>query len=156
MARLFFLLIAFFTLSVTASADEVEAYYGLWWNEDRTGIFELTDRDGSIVGVTMWGSKGLQTDQNNPDAKLRSRPLKGIEFLYGFDYEAKKNRWKGGRVYDPNNGKTYDAKMELEKDGRILKMRGYLGISMFGRTARFERVADDEIPPILREEINAR
>ena len=156
MARQLFLLIAFFTMSVTASADDVSAYYGLWWNEDRSGIFELQAADGgSIEGVTRWG-KGQDKDINNPDPALRDRDLKGISFLYGFEYVAKKNRWKDGKVYDPGNGKTYSAKMELEKGGSILKMRGYIGVSLLGRTARFERVSDADMPAELRAEIAAR
>lgn len=156
MVRQFLLLIALLTASFTAAADDQSDYYGLWWNEDRSGIFELQAADGSsIEGITRWGKKP-DTDKNNPDPALRSRDLKGISFLYGFEYDAKKNRWKDGKVYDPNNGKTYSAKMELEDGGTILKMRGYVGMSMFGRTARFERVKDAEIPPMLQAEIAAR
>lgn len=146
MARQLFLLFAFFTCSISASAEGVSDYYGLWWNEDRSGIFELQAKGDSIEGITRWG-KGQDKDVNNPDPELRTRDLKGISFLYGFDYDARKNRWKDGKVYDPGNGKTYSAKMELEDDGAILKMRGYVGISLLGRTARFERVQNDELPP---------
>lgn len=146
MKHAFVLFVAIVMTSVGVSADDQSAYYGLWWNEDRSGIFELqaTD-DGGIEGVTRWGN-GPDTDRHNPDPTLQGRSLMGITFLWGFDYVSKKNRWKDGKVYDPNNGKTYDAKMELEKDGSILKMRGYIGVSLFGRTARFERVNADELP----------
>ncbi|MBO6505474.1 MAG: DUF2147 domain-containing protein [Kordiimonadaceae bacterium] len=155
MARQLLFLIAFFTLSSAAFADGVTDYYGLWWNEDRSGIFELQANGDSIEGITRWG-KGQDKDVNNPDPELRTRDLKGISFLYGFEYVAKKNRWKDGKVYDPGNGKTYSAKMELEDDGATLKMRGYVGISLLGRTARFERVNDAEMPPELRAEMAAR
>lgn len=155
MARQLLFLIALFTVSTTASADGIADYYGLWWNEDRSGIFELQAADGnSIEGITRWG-KGQDKDVNNPDPELRTRDLKGISFLYGFEYVAKKNRWKDGKVYDPGNGKTYSAKMELEDDGAVLKMRGYIGVSLLGRTARFERVSESEMPEELRAEIAA-
>lgn len=156
MLRHLLILTAIFMTSATAHADGAEDYYGLWWNEDRTGIFELqASTDSSIEGITRWGEKP-DVDKNNPDPALRSRELKGITFLWGFDYVPKKNRWKDGKVYDPNNGKTYSAKIELEKGGTILKMRGYVGVSLFGRTARFERVSDAEIPAELQAEIAAR
>ncbi len=153
-----FALIFLFLFEATAvSAADQSDYYGLWWNEDRTGIFELRRADqGGIEGITRWGAKP-ETDENNPDPALRGRDLKDIIFLWGFEYEPKKNRWKGGKVYDPNNGKTYSAKMQLEDGGAILKMRGYIGISLLGRTARFERVSEADIPDaLLRESTSAR
>ncbi len=143
--RLLFLFAAMVVGSMPALAQSQADYHGLWWNEDRTGIVELKADDGGIKGVTRWGDKP-DTDRNNPDPALRDRSLKGITFLWGFTYEAKKNRWKDGKVYDPKNGKTYDAKLSLAKGGKILKMRGYIGVSLFGRTAEFERVATEEIP----------
>lgn len=137
---------ALFTAStIPAAAQPQAAYHGLWWNEDRTGIVELLAKDDGIVGVTRWGNKP-DTDRNNPDPALRDRNLKGITFLWGFTYDAKKNRWKDGKVYDPDNGKTYDAKLSLAKGGKTLKMRGYIGVSLFGRTAEFERVAPADLP----------
>lgn len=156
MLRNLLFLTAIILTSATAHADGAEDYYGLWWNEDRTGIFELqASADDGIEGITRWG-KNPDVDKNNPDPALRSRDLKGITFLWGFEYVPKKNRWKNGKVYDPDNGKTYSAKMELEKDGSILKMRGYVGVSLFGRTARFERVAEAEVPAGLQMEVTAR
>ena len=128
-----------------AIAQDQSSYHGFWWNEDRSGIVELMPADDGIKGVTRWG-KTPDTDRHNPDPNLRNRNLKGITFLWGFTYEPKKNRWKGGKVYDPNNGKTYDAKMSLEDDGNTLKMRGYVGISLLGRTAKFERVKATDFP----------
>lgn len=145
MARHFALIFLLLTGSMTVSAADQSDYHGLWWNEDRSGIFELRTAPDGIEGITRWGAKP-DTDKNNPDPLLRNRDLKDIIFLWGFDYEPKKNRWRGGKVYDPNNGKTYSAKMELEKDGAILKMRGYIGISLLGRTARFERVSETDMP----------
>lgn len=155
MARQLAIVFLVFFGSVSATAVDQSDYFGLWWNEDRSGIFELQAADSGIEGITRWG-EGQDKDVNNPDPALKGRDLKGITFLWDFEYEPRKNRWKGGKVYDPDNGKTYDAKMSLEKDGSILKMRGYIGISLLGRTARFERVADAEMPDALRAEIAAR
>jgi uncharacterized protein (DUF2147 family) len=138
---------ALFMLAGTlpAAAQSQADYHGLWWNEDRTGIVELVATESGIEGITRWGKKP-DTDRNNPNPALRNRSLKGITFLWGFTYDEKKNRWKDGKVYDPDNGKTYDAKLSLAKGGTILKMRGYIGVSLFGRTAEFERVLPEEMP----------
>ena len=138
-------LLACSTSATTQSPTQTD-YHGLWWNEDRTGIVELMPVDDGVVGITRWGDKP-DTDRNNPDPALKDRSLRGITFLWGFTYEPKKNRWKNGKVYDPKNGKTYDAKLSLAKGGKILKMRGYIGVSLFGRTAEFERVVAEELPP---------
>lgn len=147
MNKLLFLTLSLMMMSVPSSAQSntMADYLGLWWNEDRTGIVELVITGNNIEGITRWGKKP-DTDRNNPDPTLRDRSLMGITFLWGFTYEPKKNRWKDGKVYDPNNGKTYDAKLSLAKDSKVLKMRGYIGISLFGRTAEFERVEPEDLP----------
>ena len=142
---LFLILLALSSGATAAQSTERADYHGLWWNEDRTGIVELVAVGDGIEGITRWGKKP-DTDRHNPDPALNSRSLKGIKFLWGFTYQPKKNRWSDGKVYDPNNGKTYDAKLSLAKDGKVLKMRGYIGISLFGRTAEFERVSPEELP----------
>ena len=50
--------------------------------------------------------------------------------MSGFRYDD--GVWRGGRIYDPESGKTYKAIIRLGDDGR-LKLRGYIGISLIGR-----------------------
>ena len=140
--------------STLLSAQAYKVYEGYYWTEAKDAIIELTLSEGEngpeITGRTRWSSNPKAGfDAQNPDPALRDRPLMGLKFLWGFKYKAKKNRWADGNVYDPNNGKTYSAKMSLDKDGRILKMRGYVGISLLGRTAKFERVQSDDLPEEL-------
>ena len=44
------------------------------------------------------------------------------------------NEWNGGTIMDPNNGKTYKCKIKAENNGQVLRVRGYVDISMLGRT----------------------
>jgi len=60
----------------------------------------------------------------------------GLEILKNFKYKGT-NEWTGGRIYDPKNGKTYSCNMRLEGD--TLKVRGYIGISVLGRTTVWTR-----------------
>ena len=145
MMRFFTLLTLLLFITTAVTPADKFSYIGHYWNEEKNGIFMLHMIDDEIEGVTVWGKKPSK-DINNPDPSLRERPLSGIKFLWDFTYEPKKNRWINGKVYDPKNGKTYSAKMSLEKDGEILQMRGYIGIAMFGRTAKFERVIDEDMP----------
>ncbi len=78
-----------------------------------------------------------KVDKNNPDPDLRTRPLLGLQLLEGFIYSGG-NVWKGGRIYDPNNGKLYKCKITLADPNR-LEVRGYIGISWFGRTVIWTR-----------------
>ncbi len=60
--------------------------------------------------------------------------------MTGFRY-AGEDRWTGGEIYDPNSGNTYKGTMRLI-DRNTLKLRGYIGISLFGRSDTWTRVED--------------
>ena len=77
-------------------------------------------------------------DANNPDAKLRSRTLCGLEIGSGFKPEDHGMKAEGGTLYDPKSGKTYTG--AIAADGDVLKLRGYVGFKVFGRTEEWNRV----------------
>lgn len=105
---------------------------------------------GSVVrigpctnGICLWivklgPSAAAVTDVDNPKAALRSRPLCGLKIGRGFHLDGAK-RAAGGTLYDPNTGHTYHGEMTL-KDGS-LRLRGYVGIPLFGRTETWRRDA---------------
>lgn len=76
-------------------------------------------------------------DRDNPDKALRDRPMQGLVFMTGFRYDGE-GKWKGGKVYDAENGKTYSCKMTL-KDRETLEIRGYIGVSLLGRNQTWKR-----------------
>ena len=76
-------------------------------------------------------------DRDNPDKALRDRPMQGLVFMTGFRYDDD-GKWKGGKVYDAENGKTYSCKMTL-KDRETLEIRGYIGVSLLGRNQTWKR-----------------
>ena len=73
-------------------------------------------------------------DHANPDEALRDRPIIGLELLSEYRYEG--GKWQG-RIYDPESGKVYDSTMRVGRDDK-LRMRGYIGMPMFGRTETFQ------------------
>ena len=83
------------------------------------------------------GTPGFR-DEKNPDSALRSRALCGLQIGSGFKLDEKASNADGGSIYDPKNGKTYSATM-AEK-GDVLKLRGYVGVKMFGRSEEWTRV----------------
>lgn len=78
-----------------------------------------------------------KVDRENPDEKMRSRPLIGSVILKNFD-RAEAGLWKNGTIYDPDNGKTYKCKLTLESP-KVLKVRGFIGFSFIGRTSKWTR-----------------
>lgn len=79
--------------------------------------------------------KTLRKDAKNPSLKARNKPLLHLVILTDFDFDGRE--WTDGKIYDPKSGKTYSSTMKL--NGNKLELRGYVGISLFGRTTVWER-----------------
>ncbi len=120
-------------------ADE-QTIIGNWINAKGDGIIEITLAQTKYIGTIIGTPDPIHNgrkDINNPDEKLRSRLLEGLIILEGFNYQ-EENLWSGGTIYDPNNGKIYKCKLSLNDDG-TLNVRGYVDISIFGRTEVWKR-----------------
>lgn len=115
--------------------SEADAIVGTYWTPDKDAKVEIYKNKAQYFGKTIWLSRQGK-DTLNPDPKLKGRDFMGMVFLKDFTYD--NELWKGGTIYDPKTGNTYKSKMWLE-DGN-LKVRGYIGISLFGRSAVFERI----------------
>lgn len=76
-------------------------------------------------------------DIHNPDAALRTRPLCGRNIGTGF-HETSPGKLEDGRLYDPTSGKTYKGTVTVV--GNKLKLRGYVGVGLFGRSETWVRV----------------
>ena len=76
-------------------------------------------------------------DNNNPDKTKINNPVIGLLILTGFKFNGD-DKWEGGKIYDPESGKTYSSNLTLQ-DKNTLKVRGYVGISLFGRTEVWSR-----------------
>lgn len=64
---------------------------------------------------------------------LKGKPLIGLLFLSGMR-QKDDGSWSGGKITDPESGNTYSCTITPSADGKTLNVRGYLGISMLGRT----------------------
>jgi len=69
---------------------------------------------------------------------LHNKPIVGMIILTGLQYDS--NQWIGGKIMDPANGKTYNCTIRLASDGKELYVRGYIGITLFGRSQTWNRV----------------
>lgn len=143
MKRIIFCIIAIgLFFSVNASAQNPDTIVGEWYNEEGTAVIEIFKCSERYCGKIVWlrnpkNEEGKdKIDAKNPDETLRDRKLMGLQILTGFSYK-NDNRWDDGKIYDPKNGKTYSCKMTLEEPK--LKVRGYIGFSLIGRTSVWSR-----------------
>jgi uncharacterized protein (DUF2147 family) len=118
-----------------ASRSEI---VGNWLTQDKSGIIEMTEAaDGTFEGRIVGGNQPTRLDPMNPDATLRAKSLKGRVIVRGLRPDGP-HKWIGGTIYDPNNGRLYKCNAELEGADR-LKLRGYIGFSLLGRTELWSR-----------------
>ncbi len=135
---------------VSAFASSGDDILGVWDNPEkdaRSEIFKCGEKYcGKILSLkepdypagSTEGTPGTpKLDHHNPDRALRSRPIIGLQIVNDFVF-AGDNLWKDGTVYDPKKGKTYSGKMTLVSP-KELKLRGFIGISLIGRTATWTR-----------------
>ncbi|MBG0782865.1 MAG: DUF2147 domain-containing protein [Bacteroidales bacterium] len=142
------LLSAIFSISAISlvAQDKADRVLGKWLNEEGDAHVEITKSGDVYSGKLVWlkfptddktGKPKL--DKKNPDDALKSRPVLGLEMLSGFKYDSDDDEWTDGEIYDPKSGKTYSSFMEFDSDGK-LKIRGYIGISLIGRTTYWTAV----------------
>ncbi|MDB5489438.1 MAG: hypothetical protein JWQ58_3153 [Reyranella sp.] len=81
----------------------------------------------------------VATDYRNENPSLRTRKVIGMPLIWGFKKTADPNAFEDGKVYNGENGKTYNANISLQPDGK-LRLRGYVGTPMFGETQLWTRV----------------
>lgn len=137
-----FLISAILMLAPLAAAFAQDVV-GKWKLEDGTAIVEVYKSGDAYNGKIVWllhpteddGTPAV--DNNNPDPKLRSRQLIGLNMLSGLKKTG--TEYSGGSIYDPGNGKTYNCSMKVE--GNVLKVRGSLDKrGLLGRTMDWFRV----------------
>lgn len=144
--------VAFVVLAMGASpaaADDLPGdIIGLWDTGDGAHV-EMYERDGLYHGKFMHFYEEPPADgvdAKNPDPALQGRSLVGADFILNFTFDGEK--WKHGRIYNPENGKQYKADLEL-KDG-VLKVRGWLGVRLLGRTVKWTRLPASDGPSTER------
>lgn len=137
----FFLMLA---SSFLYQQSESDAILGVWLSgSGKAKIKIFKDKDSKFHGKIVWLREpkyedgSVKVDKNNPDDAKKKNPLLGLQNLRGFSYEGNK-KWIDGQIYDPENGSDYSCKMELT-DENTLEVRGFIGVSLFGRTDVWKR-----------------
>ncbi len=135
------LFLLFFSTSILVKAQSENAILGLWYNTEKTAKVEILKKGSSFIGKIVWlkdpnpGGKPA-VDKDNPDSKLKSRPLMGLNLLEGLKFDS--GMWEDGTIYDPKTGKTYSCQVTL-KSKEVLEVKGYIGFSLIGRTVEWTK-----------------
>ena len=143
---LLLLVISSLTFASFTFIDDKNAVVGTWETAGpKKGHVQIYEKGGTFFGklVKLSDPNDPTTgkpklDIKNPDVAKQSRPLLNLPLMYNFKYDGG-NVWSDGKIYDPESGKEYNCKMTL-KDPNTLEVRGYIGISLLGRTQIWTRV----------------
>lgn len=144
MKNLLVLLVLFLALSSNGFTQSAENNpIGTWTNEEKEARFEIYKCGSKLCGKIVWLREPLRDgkpklDRSNPDKNLQNRPLIGLVFMENFTYQGD-NKWDDGTIYDPKSGKTYSCYMKVI-DKNKMEVKGYIGISLIGRTQNWTRV----------------
>ncbi|NBD08267.1 MULTISPECIES: DUF2147 domain-containing protein [Corallococcus] len=140
------LLLASNSLAEDKAPAEATGAVGRW-----TTIDDETKKPKSVIAIYEENGKLYgkieklfrePTEEQNPvcdkcQGALKDQPIIGMTILR--DLKKDDDEWSGGTILDPANGKTYKCKIAVEEGGKKLKVRGYIGMSLLGRTQHWNR-----------------
>jgi len=139
-------LFALMLMAGGAARAQGDSAVGQWQTvDDKTGapraLIEITqDASGVLSGKVIKGLiPGEPADRRCTactDAR-KDQVIIGMTVLSGMRKEG--DGWEGGQILDPDNGKVYRCKMHLEKGGSVLVVRGFIGVSLLGRSQTWIR-----------------
>ncbi len=130
---------------IAISAQEQDRVLGTWLTQ--YGDSKVTikkDSKGIYYGEISWLKEPNRNgkpklDDKNPEVKLQSRPIMGLEILSGFNYNKDDKEWVDGKIYDAKEGKTYKCYMWFEDNPNELHVKGYIGFSLIGKQVLWTR-----------------
>jgi len=144
MKKFTFLLVTAFYSTFLFAQTESDAILGVWETGNGKARVKIDKVGEKFYGKVVWLREPLneegkpKVDKNNPEENLRSVPLLGYKLIKDFSYKGEKT-WEDGNIYDPENGSTYSCTIKMT-DENTLDVRGFIGVSLFGRTDVWKRV----------------
>ncbi len=127
---------------------------GLWEQVDEKSgkaesWFKITERGGVYQGAIVKIFSKPGDDENwtcdKCEGDERGKPVLGLMLIKGMRRNGL--AYENGTIMDPRDGTVYRALMNLSPDGKTLEVRGYLGISLFGRSQVWNRLPDNALDP---------
>lgn len=120
-----------------------QTIFGKWKTiDDETGkekgIVEIFERNGKIFGriIDILDIEHKHHKCEKCEGEDNNKPILGLTIIKGMKKNG--NEYEGGKVLDPKNGKSYQCKISLEGKDKLI-VRGYIGISLFGRSQTWVR-----------------
>ena len=126
-----------------SQAAASEPVSGVWFNDTGRGAIELYPCNKELCGKIVWLREPLSAsgrplqDRNNPEPSRRGDKICGLEVIAGIEPQ-NDGTWDGGRIYDPQTGKTYNVAIE-RLGPKQLRITGYLGIKLLGKSFVWQR-----------------
>ena len=125
-----------------------------YWNQysDHNGqlqsIIKIRKENGELKGSVL---KGFPVDGQPPNhyctecsGQFKDKKIVNIDILWGLTRDDDGKVWDGGKILDPTNGHIYRSYVKLLNNGNKLKVRGYIGISLLGRTQIWHRISHEK------------
>lgn len=141
----FLIAILFFGFTGAGSYREATRIVGIWESVEKNLQIEMVEEDDHFAGKMIWflcssGESMMFSyrDTENPDPKLTTRPLIGLNVVEKIYYEGN-NVWGEGKIYDPNTGHTFDARITLTGPNTAV-VRGYWKFRWIGKSIVFHRL----------------
>lgn len=108
---------------------------------EKKAIVQLTESNGQMSGkiIKVLNPADAKEKCTKCSGALKNQPIQGLNFLTGFKASGD-NQWTDGKLVDPESGKTYSGKVTLSDNGQTLKLRGYVGSPVFGRSQTWSRI----------------
>lgn len=142
-----YILISFLFLSIFTTAQTKEDdVLGRWISTDNKVAVNIYKYGNNFRAKVIWFDEKLgsgkpmnsRVDEDNPDPNLQNRKIIGMDILEGLTYNSKNHKWQNGKIYDASTGRTWDAYLEIQKNGE-LRVRGYWNFKWIGKTIHFKR-----------------
>ncbi len=144
MLGLFSFIILSTTSSFTYLSDNADAIVGVWKTGEGNAMVRIYKNGEKYQGKVVWLKEPIdpetgkpKLDKNQTDEAAKKRPVLGLINIWGFVPKGN-NVWDEGNIYDPKNGNTYSSTMKLI-NANTLEVRGYIGVSLIGRTDTWTR-----------------
>lgn len=145
MKKIVLVIFAFVCILLSAKAQQnADDIVGVWLTGNGKAHVKINKVGNYYFGRIIWLKEPLnaegkpKVDKNNEVVSKQSKPLMGMQLVGGFEWK-NDNLWDNGNIYDPENGKSYCCKINLD-NSTTMNIRGYIGISLFGRTDIWKKI----------------
>ncbi|WP_201620332.1 DUF2147 domain-containing protein [Psychrobacter maritimus] len=140
-------LIALSTGALLSTSVFAVTLNGTQWQtiDDKTGekkaVIQLTESGGKVSGkiIKVLNKEKADALCTKCPGSLKNKPVEGLQILSGLKADGN-NQWSDGKLVDPESGKTYSGKLTLSDNGQSLKLRGFVGTPVFGRSQTWQRI----------------